>query len=116
MKQECQLEANSRTVSVDEKAIPYVEKLAAGEGRAAKDSRVREAAEACLPFLRQRAEQERSRQTLLLRAAGVAGAPPDVLLRPASGATETEPQHLLRASRSGEDAATSPGSQTVQAP
>jgi hypothetical protein len=82
----------------DEQAVPYVQKLADGEGIAATALRIREAAQACLPALQQRAELERSRQTLL-RAASASDTPSDVLLRPASGAlVEADPQQLLRAS------------------
>jgi hypothetical protein len=82
----------------DDKALPHVEKLAEGEGVVRGDfSRIREAAQACLPALQQRAEWERSRQTLL-RAASASDTPSDVLLRPAGGTIEADPQQLLRAS------------------
>ncbi len=81
----------------DSKAIPFVEKLAAGEGVAAKDRQIREAAQACLPFLQMQAERERAARTLL-RAATAPGDPATVLLRPAQGATEVEASLLLRPS------------------
>jgi hypothetical protein len=84
----------------DESALPFVERLAEGE-KAGKNREVREAAQACLPFLQERVELERSRQTLL-RAASASDTPSDVLLRPASGALEADPQQLLRATASDE--------------
>jgi hypothetical protein len=77
----------------DTRCVPYVEELA----RFADQKRVRDAAEACLPYLQELAENERSSQTLL-RAASASGTTPDTLLRPAHALTETEPGHLLRAS------------------
>lgn len=79
------------------KAIPVVEKLAAGEGYGRKDSRVREASQLCLPFLQERAAQESAQQTLL-RPAQETTAASDALLRPAAGSSEADPQRLLRAS------------------
>jgi hypothetical protein len=77
----------------DETALPVVEKLAKSAG----DTQVRFAAQECLPFLQQRADQVRVEQTLL-RASGP-GSSADVLLRPASNGAEAAPQQLLRASR-----------------
>lgn len=56
----------------DARFVPPVEKLAAGKGRAKKDARIREAAQACLPFLQARAEQ------------GAPDADPNIPLRPAT--------------------------------
>ncbi|HZO89820.1 MAG TPA: hypothetical protein VFB38_15940 [Chthonomonadaceae bacterium] len=82
----------------DEKALPFVQKLAAGEGRAAKDASIRTAAQECLPYLEKLVAQQRASQTLL-RAADAAETPPDVLLRPAEGGvSSTAPEQLLRAS------------------
>jgi hypothetical protein len=75
----------------DEKALPAVERLAAGTW----DSRVRAAADACLPALRQRAELARQRDTLL-RPASAPGTGSEVLLRPAAGPGETSAALLLR--------------------
>jgi hypothetical protein len=52
----------------DEKAMPYVEKLAAGRTRSSWEKRIQAAAEVCLPYLKQRVEEARSRQTLLRAA------------------------------------------------
>ena len=107
----------------DEKAIPFVEKLANSEPivdndserrkafrkfmtsadrvipLANQDAEVREAAQHCLPFLRERAAAQKAGQELLHASS------PDAniadLLRPASSQA-TEPQELLRASVSGE--------------
>jgi hypothetical protein len=84
----------------DEKALPHVEKLAKGEGLAAKVQELQVAAEECLPFLEKRIEQIRASQTLL-RASSASDAVlsgPDILLRPAMQAGETPSQELLRAS------------------
>jgi hypothetical protein len=84
----------------DGSALPFVERLASG--RSAGVSReVREAAQACLPFLQERAERERASRELL-RAASASDTPSDVLLRPAGGTIEADPQQLLRASASDE--------------
>lgn len=91
----------------DHHALPVVEALATGRSQTARrDWRVQEAAQACLPFLRLRAEQHRASQTLL-RASGIsevstdglvrpADPPEDNLLRPAKGVVEVEAQELLR--------------------
>jgi hypothetical protein len=79
-------------------ALAFVEPLALGEGTG-HDSRVREAAQVCLPILRQRAEQERAMSTLL-RAAEAPPPPSDTLLRPVMGSTTSDPQQLLRGSSS----------------
>ena len=63
------------------------------------DVEVREAAEACLPFLQLRAQQMQSSQ-ILLRAAQPAAAP-DILLRPAAHASTEDETQLLRMSGSG---------------
>ena len=76
----------------DEKAVPHVAKLA----RTARNPQVRVAAQECLPFLQQRAEQTRIEQTLL--RASMSTDSPDMLLRPTIAVAPTEPQQLLRAS------------------
>jgi hypothetical protein len=83
----------------DAEAVPYVQKLADGHGLAARDVQIRTAAQHCLPYLQQLAEEQRVRQTLL-RASDVTEVPiaaPDTLLRPAAGVTVADPQELLRA-------------------
>lgn len=87
----------------DSKALPFVESLAKGEGRAEKSLPVREAAIACLPALRERAERERAAQTLL-RPATSPDNPSEFLLRPAQGASEVDPDTLLRPSSAEETA------------
>lgn len=81
----------------DEAALPHVERLANGEVATTKAKKVREAAQACLPFLRERAAQEQAAQTLL-RPATAPGSPAEILLRPAQGAPEGDPSLLLRPS------------------
>jgi len=76
----------------DAKAIPTVERMA----RSAKDGRVRIAAQDCLPFLRERVEEEQIGQNLL-RASGP-NIQMETLLRPASGNTEDKPEQLLHPS------------------
>ncbi|HLJ57687.1 MAG TPA: hypothetical protein VKT77_21810 [Chthonomonadaceae bacterium] len=83
----------------DERAVPYVEKLAAGHGMAARSLRVRAAAKACLPALHERIQLAKESATLL-RGASVSSASvaPDLLLRPASGAANGQAAgELLRA-------------------
>ncbi len=81
----------------DYQALPYVEKLLEGEGQAAKDPQVQEAARECLPFLQQLAQQEQARQTLLRAAAATPETHSETLLRPASGVPTVDPEQLLRA-------------------
>ncbi len=83
----------------DSKALPLVAKLAAEQdlsGRPLPETSIQAAAKECLPFLQQRAEQERASQSLL-RAAAAPATPSEVLLRPAqAGASTSDPQQLLR--------------------
>jgi hypothetical protein len=88
----------------DSKALQAVQRLADGEGFGAREQGIREAAEACLPFLRLRAEQELAAGTLL-RAAAASDTPSNVLLRPAQGVGSTPPQQLLRPSEPSENRA-----------
>ncbi len=83
----------------DSQALPVVEQLADGQAKTPTQKRVREAAQACLPFLRLRAEQEQV-SGMLLRAVNVPGMAPEVLLRQAAASEESAPQQLLRASSS----------------
>jgi len=57
---------------------------------------IREAAEACLPFVQRHAAEQRA-STQLLRASSPPASPSDVLLRPATGLPDTPPEQLLRA-------------------
>ena len=67
------------------------------------DPEVMEAAQACLPYLRKRIQQQQISQTLL-RACGPATLTPDVLLRPATAQEPVETQTLLRAASNPTDA------------
>lgn len=87
----------------DADAVPYVQRLANMTPNSASRKWVQETAQECLPFLLERAEQRRSHQTLL-RASAPAGTPSEMLLRPAGGTPETDPQKLLRASSADEAA------------
>ncbi len=69
-----------------------------GDDAAAQNElRVREAARSCLAALQEQMEQDHVRQTLL-RPAADPNAPADILLRPAQGVAEADPQALLRPS------------------
>lgn len=82
----------------DGAAMPYVEKLANPPAGAKVSKEVQEAARECLPFLTQRAEQERLSMTLL-RAAGTMETQSGELLRPAATNVESDPRALLRATQ-----------------
>lgn len=75
----------------DSNALPYVERLATSKK---VDTRIREAAQSCMPYLQFRQEEEHNIQTLL-RAAST-GATAETLLRSANETPETDPMHLLR--------------------
>ncbi len=79
----------------DTNALPVVQRLAEGAGPG-KDRSIREAAQQCLPYLQQRADQE-SASRQLLRAADATGTTPESLLRPATESSDTTPEQLLRA-------------------
>jgi hypothetical protein len=81
----------------DARALPCVEALAASRVTTANGTRVREAARQCLAFLKARAEQKQSSDSLL-RASSGADASSEALLRPAADNPPTDPQHLLRPS------------------
>jgi hypothetical protein len=95
------------TLIGDPQALKYVERLTTAvsrphlspEGKRVKNSaeRVKEAADACLPKLRERCEALRTGESLL-RAASKPEAAPEELLRPAQGSKETSREQLLRAS------------------
>jgi hypothetical protein len=76
-------------------ALPHVERLAGGKGQAKRNLEIREAAKACLPFLQERVELERLSRTLL-RPAESPEAPAAILLRPAQGVPDADPNILLR--------------------
>lgn len=80
----------------DSKAVPYVEKLATASNT---EPEIREAAQECLVYLKQRLEQQQISQTLL-RASDAVAAGPDMLLRASMTADTTEPNQLLRAGSS----------------
>lgn len=84
----------------DARAISAVKRLVNGEGRLGRDAEVRQAARECLPFLEMKEAQEKNSRQLLRASSNLeaAQAAPDMLLRPASGVIETEPEQLLRAS------------------
>ncbi len=86
-------------------ALPTVEGLAHNRSASPNRRRVRAAAEACLPYLIPRAEQERSRGTLLRAASGGTGVSSQ-LLRAASGAVAGNSRELLRATAHGAESKT----------
>lgn len=82
----------------DPRAIPFVERLATGEGKAAKDARVQAEIPITLEYLRQAKAREEASHTLLRASSGFE-IPSDLLLRPATGVgTPTDSLELLRAS------------------
>jgi hypothetical protein len=83
----------------DSKALPHVQRLAREQASWARARRVKEAAEACLPFLLKRVEQERAAGTLL--RATTADETSNALLRPAGGG-HTDTETLLRPGEAGE--------------
>src|SRR5579884_4112753 len=82
----------------DQRALPLVSKLAEQEARTHQEKQIKEAAQACLPYLVDRTLEGRA-GNMLLRAASQPEAPPDTLLRPAQAVvSEADAQDLLRAS------------------
>jgi hypothetical protein len=82
----------------DEKAIPVVESVANRFVMIPRELPVYEAAQACLPYLRLRAEQTKQAQTLLRASDASTVTTPDVLLRPAMATSSEIPsEQLLRA-------------------
>jgi hypothetical protein len=65
----------------DDAALPHVERLASGRGRAAKSLPIQRAAQECLPFLRERLEKERGARTLL-HPSTAPSVPADALRQP----------------------------------
>ena len=87
----------------DSRAIPFVEKLAAGRASAVGNPGIQQQAQECLIILQERAAVEQNADTLL--RASTAATTPDILLRPAYTApqsAEAEAQ-LLRATTEKED-------------
>ena len=81
----------------DSTAISIVERLANINARTASDRKAKQAALECLPMLRANCGAVEAARTLL-RASHAEAARPDTLLRPASGASQTAAQDLLRPS------------------
>ncbi len=80
----------------DKSAVPYVQLLAESTSHTHSETRIREAAIECLPFLKIRAESTHNTQTLL-RASSAEQSPKEMLLRPAANSSEAFPEQLLRA-------------------
>lgn len=78
----------------DARAIPKVERIVDAPFSPQYPTRVVEAAQECLPFLQQRAEQSRQASTLL-RASEVISTP-ETLLRPAKEGASVQTEQLLR--------------------
>ena len=78
-------------------SLPPVGEMAEGKGKAAGQPEVERAAQECLPFLQLRAENQRFNHTLL-RASDGNVTRSEMLLRPASGQSETtiRAEELLR--------------------
>ena len=79
----------------DASAISAVERLSRRDLTGEEAERVRRAALDCLPLLRANCEENEAARTLL-RASQAAEVCPDTLLRPASGAGQTDKTELLR--------------------
>jgi hypothetical protein len=88
----------------DADALPAVEKLAKGEGMAALELKVKQAANDCLPFLRERIERLEAQHTLLRASSASSYAQPEELLRPViTNQIEIPAEELLRASQKDEN-------------
>ncbi len=85
----------------DATAIPEVKRLANIEASTLREKALRQAARECLPMLRANCGEVETARTLL-RASHAENARPDTLLRPASGAGQTNSAELLRPSDGGE--------------
>lgn len=79
----------------DESFLMPVERLAKGDGIGSAPP-VRLAAERCLPYLKQRVENERLRSNLLRAAPGQGTSDPNALLRAVQPGGHTDPNELLR--------------------
>ena len=80
----------------DSTAIPIVERLAQIKPLTPGQAKVQQAAIECLPMLRANCGEVEAARTLL-RASQADTARPDTLLRPATGAGQTDRNELLRA-------------------
>ena len=80
----------------DKDALPYVQYVA----KSSWDKELRDAANNCLSFLHQKAEEHRRSETYL-RPSSAISTTPDILLRPASGVTDMPSDELLRAGDKG---------------
>ena len=85
----------------DAAAIPVVERLAKRKARTRSRTLVRQAAIDCLPMLRANCGEVEAARTLL-RASQPETTDPKTLLRPASGAGQTDNAELLRGAQSPE--------------
>ncbi len=85
----------------DAQAIPVVESIIRHRPHRASQEQVHWAAVECLPYLRQRTQDETVRHTLL-RPTGQSEEVGGQLLRPAEGITEVDARELLRADKSSE--------------
>jgi hypothetical protein len=82
----------------DERSLSAVRGLANINPRTRERERVKEAANACLPFLQQRRERQHSSQTLLRPTTATSSEPPrQILLRPVTDQSTANPDELLRA-------------------
>ena len=81
----------------DAQAIPVVERISQRTPRWSGQEQVQAAAVECLPFLLQRADEEKARNTLLRSACAFAGETSE-LLHPAEGGEGNDPRQLLRGS------------------
>ena len=82
----------------DERAFSAVTKVANLRPRNERQRQLKEAAEACLPHLKENILAYQAQQTLL-RASSLSSSASDILLRPATSSTSTDPEQLLRASK-----------------
>jgi hypothetical protein len=87
----------------DVSALPEVAKLAEADARTTEEQQVQGAANQSRIILKECAERLKTTQTLL-RASTMPAASPETLLRPAQSATASDPQQLLRAGASDEEA------------
>jgi ABC-type multidrug transport system fused ATPase/permease subunit len=78
----------------DEKHLDKVQRLAEMHAKKPDKERIREAAQACLPYLTQRVENNLMAKTLLRASSGTDTG--DVLLRPVDHIPDHAPQELLR--------------------
>jgi hypothetical protein len=85
----------------DGSELPTVKRVAQGKGSAAKNERVREAAQRYVAEMQRRAELAKQPETLL-RASAVVSTNPEMLLHPADDAPANDPDELLRATERAE--------------